>query len=85
MNMQHWPWWLGGMALAGVAVVHWFLLRKMLAVSGGVTALVDRLFHASTQRVEGKSLGAVAAQLAFFGGLWLAGQPRRCSQAPGYR
>lgn len=40
--MALWPWWLSGMALAGVAVGHWLLLRRALAVSGRYTALVNR-------------------------------------------
>lgn len=37
----YWPWWLGAVALAAVPVVHWLLLRRMFAVSGRVTSLVD--------------------------------------------
>ena len=41
--MSYWPWWLGGAALAGVIVGHWLLTRRMMAVSGRVTVLVDRV------------------------------------------
>lgn len=41
--MSYWPWWLGGLALAAVPVVHWVLLGRMMAVSGRYTAFVNRL------------------------------------------
>ena len=40
---QYWPFWLGGLALAAVPVVHWLLLGRMFAVSGRYTALNDAL------------------------------------------
>ncbi|HEU5076656.1 MAG TPA: hypothetical protein VFU02_20845 [Polyangiaceae bacterium] len=40
--MQHWPWWLGGLALASVALAHWFVLGRQMAVSGRFTAIVNR-------------------------------------------
>ena len=40
--IHHWPWWLGGLALAGVALTHWFVLGRQMAVSGRFTALVNR-------------------------------------------
>jgi uncharacterized protein len=39
--MRYWPWWLGGLALTAVSLAHWFLLRRMFAVSSRVNALVD--------------------------------------------
>lgn len=41
--MTYWPWWLGGAALASIAVAHWLVLHRLLAVSGRYTALVERL------------------------------------------
>jgi uncharacterized protein len=41
--MTYWPGWLGGVALASVMVLHWFGIGRMMAVSGRVTAIVDRL------------------------------------------
>lgn len=41
--MTFWPWWMGGLGLAGVVLLHWFTLGRLLAVSGRVTAVVDRL------------------------------------------
>ncbi len=43
--MEHWPWWAGGLGLAAVALGHWLLARRMLSVSGRITAIVDRLRH----------------------------------------
>lgn len=40
--IQHWPWWLGGLALGGVALTHWLVLGRQMAVSGRFTALVNR-------------------------------------------
>lgn len=40
--MAHWPWYVGGAALAGVALFHWFALHRMMAVSGRFSALVNR-------------------------------------------
>lgn len=51
--MSYWPWWLGGAALAGVMVGHWLLTRRMMAVSGRVTVLIDRLrFGAEPEEPE---------------------------------
>jgi uncharacterized membrane protein YedE/YeeE len=41
--MSFWPFWLSGGALALIALGHWILLRRPLAVSGRYTALVDAL------------------------------------------
>lgn len=41
--MTYWPGWVGGIALALVMIVHWFGVGRMMAVSGRVTAIVDRL------------------------------------------
>jgi hypothetical protein len=41
--MTHWPWWVSGLALAGVMLFHWLTLHRMMAVSGRFTALVDRI------------------------------------------
>jgi hypothetical protein len=40
--MHHWPWWLGGVALASIALAHWLFLGRQLAISGRFTALVNR-------------------------------------------
>lgn len=41
--MGYLPAWAVGALLAGIAIVHWFLLKRMMAVSGRFTALVNRL------------------------------------------
>lgn len=41
--MEYWPWWVSGLALAGVALTHWLVLHRQLAVSGRYTAIVNRL------------------------------------------
>ena len=41
--MSYLPFWLSGLALAAVPIVHWFVLRRSLAVSGRYSAVVDRL------------------------------------------
>jgi uncharacterized membrane protein YedE/YeeE len=41
--MTYWPAWLSGLALALVALTHWLAVRRMLAVSGRFTQLVNRL------------------------------------------
>ncbi len=43
--MTHWPGWVGGVALATVMLLHWFATSRMMAVSGRVTAMIDRLRH----------------------------------------
>lgn len=40
---SYWPFWLGGPALAVVAVIHWWMSGRMLSVSGRYTALVNRI------------------------------------------
>jgi uncharacterized membrane protein YedE/YeeE len=49
--VNHWPFALGGAALASVAVLHWFLTGRMLAVSGRFTSLVDRARHGASEGV----------------------------------
>lgn len=46
--MSAWPWYAGGAALASVMLLHWFALRRMMAVSGRYTAIVDRMRHGPT-------------------------------------
>lgn len=36
-------WWQGGIALAGVALLHWLLMDRMLAASARITVLIDRM------------------------------------------
>jgi uncharacterized protein len=39
----YWSWWAGGLALAAVPLANWLVVRRLLAVSGRYTALVDRV------------------------------------------
>lgn len=39
----YWPFWASGAALSAVALGHWFLVRRMFAVSGRYSAVVDRV------------------------------------------
>jgi uncharacterized membrane protein YedE/YeeE len=43
VGAQHWPAWLGGLSLAAVALGHWLVLGRQLAVSGRFTAIINRL------------------------------------------
>lgn len=41
--MNYWTWETGGLAVAAVMVLHWLATRRMMAVSGRYTALVNRV------------------------------------------
>jgi uncharacterized membrane protein YedE/YeeE len=41
--MAYWPFWLGGLVLAAVPLVHWLLLKKMFAVTGRYSSITDWL------------------------------------------
>lgn len=43
--IPHWPFWLGALGLAGVAVLHWLGLGRLMAVSGSFSAFVNRARH----------------------------------------
>jgi uncharacterized membrane protein YedE/YeeE len=40
--LNHWPFWVSGLALASIMLVHWFTTGRMMAVSGRFTALTNR-------------------------------------------
>jgi hypothetical protein len=70
--IEHWPWYVSGAALASIPVIHWLGLHRTLAVSGRVTALVNRLrFGKDEPEVEISSEELLAAMreatLAAFG------------------
>ena len=50
--MTYWPGWLGGVALATVMLLHWFGVGRMMAVSGRVSAIVDRLRFGREEQSE---------------------------------
>lgn len=60
MSTHHWPWWLGALALAGVAVAHVVTLGRPLGVSG----LLERVVRRSGDRLS---------SVLFLGGLVLGG------------
>lgn len=66
--MDYWPWWLSGLALSAVMLFHWFALHRMMAVSGRVTALIDRLRHGAPEPIQALSseemLAAIQAATA---------------------
>lgn len=67
--MAYWSWWIGGAALASVALLHWALAGSLLSVSSRFTGVVDRARGA----VASPSAGSSSAEplrdhLAFFGG-----------------
>ncbi len=46
---MYWEFWMGGLALACIAVFHWLLVGRMMAVSGRFTTLVNRLRFGATE------------------------------------
>lgn len=40
--MSHWSWWLTGLSLPLVMLLHWLLTGRLMAVSGRFSALVNR-------------------------------------------
>lgn len=66
--MDYWPFWVGGIALAGIALLHWLLLGQLMSVSSRFSALVDRVRGEKPTRPEPSS-----AHFVFFGGLALGG------------
>jgi hypothetical protein len=74
------PFYLGGLGIAAVLVLHWLALGRLMAVSGRVTALVDELRKPKAERDEpmtdAELLEAMrAATAAEFGAEALAAEP----------
>ncbi len=67
------PWYMGGLALAGIALTHRIAVGKSLAVSGRFSALVDRVRHGAVETdsmSDGELVKALqAATAAEFGTL----------------
>lgn len=61
--MTYWPFWLSGLALAAVPIVHWIVVRRMLAVSGRFTRLVDRARFGAPDDAEEMSEEAMIAAI----------------------
>ncbi|MGB1015966.1 MAG: YeeE/YedE family protein [Nannocystaceae bacterium] len=47
-----WPWWLGGLALASVAVGFLLLLRRQFGISSGYTRLVEAVTNREDARAS---------------------------------
>ena len=59
--IPHVPFWIGGLLLALVPILHWLLLDRSLAVSGRFTALIDRLRFGAPEPVVEDTAALVAA------------------------
>lgn len=66
--MTYWPFWLGGIALATVALLHWLLTHQLMSVSSRFSAIVDRLRGEAPTRPE-----PIMTHAAFLIGLVLGG------------
>lgn len=62
--MHYLPWYAGGAAMAAVVLVHWFLLHRMMAVSGRFTALVNRLRFGPEKKIDMSQAELEAALMA---------------------
>jgi uncharacterized membrane protein YedE/YeeE len=78
--MSYWPVWAGALALAGIAIAHWLLLGRLMAVSGRFTAIVDRIRgRAPAERATPSAdleAALLAATLAEFGADAVAALPQ---------
>lgn len=50
--MHYWPWWLGALGLAGVTVLSWLILGRLLGVSGSWARLAGRAEERELEKVE---------------------------------
>ena len=62
--MEHWPWYVGGVALATVATLHWFVVGKLMSVSSRFSAIVGWLRPSVGSR-DGAASEPLAKHLAF--------------------
>ncbi len=81
-----WPWWAGGLSLTCIALGHWALTGRLLAVSGRITAIVDHLRHKpepeEEMTAEDLALAIRAATAAEFGEDAVSSEPAREALAP---
>lgn len=61
--MPLWSFWLSGLALASVPVMHWLGLGRALGVSGHYTALINRLRFGRQETLDGVDEAALIAAL----------------------
>lgn len=52
---ERWPFWAGGLALAGVMLLHWLTVHRMMSVSSRFSAVVDRVRWGRAEPVEALS------------------------------
>lgn len=50
--MGYWPWWLGALGLGGITVLSWFMLGRLLGVSGSWARLAGRGEERELEKVE---------------------------------
>lgn len=66
--MTYWPFWLGAIALAGTALLHWLLVGQLMSVSSRFSAIVDSVRGQAPTRPE-----AISTHVLFLAGLVLGG------------
>lgn len=66
--MTYWPFWLGGLALAGVALAHALWTGQLMSVSSRFSAIVDRARGVAPGRPD-----ALSSHWLFLVGLVLGG------------
>jgi uncharacterized membrane protein YedE/YeeE len=66
--MTYWPFWLGAIALAGTALLHWLLVGQLMSVSSRFSAIVDSLRGEAPARPDG-----ISTHVLFLVGLVLGG------------
>jgi uncharacterized protein len=62
--VSYWPFWMGALALSGVALGHLALLRRPLGVSGSLAGALDPEARRAERVAEGVSETDLAAALA---------------------
>lgn len=62
--METLTWWQGGLALAGVMLLHWLILHRMMAVSGRVSALINLFRGDDEEEDDGEEMSAEELQEA---------------------
>jgi uncharacterized membrane protein YedE/YeeE len=74
--IPHWPFWLGAIGLAGVALLHWIGLGRLMAVSGSFSAIVNRARGTGESMSEDALLRASAAEFGGVAGPEVVASPR---------
>ena len=66
--MTYWPFWMGGIALASVALLHWLLLHKLMSVTSRFSSIIDAARGLVPSRPE-----PLSEHFLFFIGIALGG------------